>query len=503
MTRMTPAYDELARSCTRLHHFQHLHDVAYWDQATMMPASGNEARAAALAEVSALTHALRIDPARGALIEAAQAEPLDDFQRANLREIRRDWLRATALPDELVRRRALATARCEHAWRTQRPANDWKGFLPNLREVVEVTREEARRLSDRNGLSLYDSMLDQYEPGMRSAEVARIFADVRDWLPGLIRDVIARQADDRVLVPHGPFDLAGQRALCQDVMDLLGFDFRAGRLDESTHPFTGGVPEDVRMTTRFREDTFLESLLGTIHETGHGCYEQNLPRNWLGQPVALARSMGIHESQSLAYEMQLATHPGFARLLGPLLSRHFGHQDAFEPDNLHLLLNRVKVGPVRVEADQVTYPAHILVRFDIERALIDGEIGVADIPAVWNDAMRDLLGLDLRGNYRNGPMQDLHWPEGMFGYFPCYTLGAMYAAQWFAVLRRRYPDLDQRIAAGDLGVIIDWMRENIWNQASRWTTEDLVLRASGQPLDPSHLRAHLLRRYLPSSCPGP
>jgi carboxypeptidase Taq len=279
-------------------------------------------------------------------------------------------------------------------------------------------------------------------------------------------------------------------------MQLLKFDFDAGRLDVSAHPFCGGVPEDVRMTTRFRTDEFLGSLMGTVHETGHGRYEQNLPREWLGQPVALARSMALHESQSLSFEMQLGAHPGFVAQLAPLVVQAFGAQPAFETRNLQRLLTRVQPGLIRVDADEVTYPAHIILRYEIERALIEGEIEAEDVPSLWDAKMLELLGLDTRGNYKDGPMQDVHWPQALFGYFPCYSLGAMYAAQWFAAMRRADPRLDARIAAGELTVVFDWLREHIWLAASRYGTDELARRASGEPLEPAHFQAHLRARYL-------
>ncbi|MFT7721557.1 MAG: carboxypeptidase M32 [Roseateles sp.] len=495
---MTPSscYQDLAARQQRLHRLAHLQAIAQWDQATHMPTHGNEARSLALAEMDGLLHQLATDPALPGLLAGAAAEPLDDTQRANLREITRAWRAANALPQALVEAKSLANNRCEHAWRTQRPANDWAGFAPNLREVLKIARQEAECLSQSAGLSKYDALLDQYEPGMRAAEVERVFAPLRGWLPGLIRAVTDRQAREAVIAPAGPFPAAAQKALGLDAMRLMGFDFAAGRLDESTHPFCGGVPEDVRMTTRYREDDFLPSLMGTIHETGHGRYEQNLPRELLGQPIARARSMGIHESQSLSFEMQLGSHPAFAALLAPLLARHFGDQPAFEPGNLHRLLTRVQPGLIRVDADEVTYPAHILLRFDIERALIEGEAEVDDIPALWDDKMAGLLGLDTRGNFKDGPMQDVHWPAGLFGYFPCYTLGAMYAAQWFAAMRAQQPGLDAQIARGELGGVFDWLRSHVWRQASRYETPELVRRASGEALNPAHFEAHLRARYL-------
>lgn len=498
----TPAYDGLSRHYERLHHYQHLAAIAGWDQAANMPPKGNDARSAALAELAALMHRLRTDAGVAAQIEGAQQEPLDDLQRANLREIQRDWREANALPEALVERRQLATSRCEHAWRGQRPANDWAGFVANFRPVLEVAREEAKLLSAQTGLGLYDALMDRFEPGMRCATVDRLFGDLRQWLPGLVTRVVQRQAGEPVLRPVGPFARERQRVLCERVMRLLGFDFDAGRLDTSTHPFSGGVPEDVRLTTRYRDDDFVQSLMGTIHETGHGRYEQGRPRASLGQPVSLARSMAIHESQSLAFEMQLGRHPAFVRRLVPLLVEAFGDQPAFEPGNLARLFTRVAPGAIRVDADELTYPAHVILRYEIERALIEGSIEADDIPALWNQKASELLGLDLRGNFKDGPLQDVHWPEGLFGYFPCYTLGAMYAAQWFAAMRRALPDLDARIADGDLAPLFGWLEAQIWSQGSRWTTDELALRASGETLNPAHFKAHLYARYLGEGVPA-
>ncbi|HEY4067696.1 MAG TPA: carboxypeptidase M32 [Burkholderiaceae bacterium] len=493
---MATAYDELKRIWTQLHHFGHLQSIAGWDQAAMMPPKGNDARANAMAEMEGLLHRLRTDPALPALLANADAEALDDVARANLVEIRREWRAANALPQSLVEAQSLAGARCEHAWRTQRPANDWAGFLANFREVLTIGREVAQRLSDATGLAPYDALMDQFEPGTTSAEVDRVFGDLQQWLPGLVKQVQARQARETVIEPTGPFAKTAQRAMSLDVMGLLGFDFDAGRLDESTHPFSGGVPEDTRLTTRYREDDLMQSLMGTIHETGHARYEQNLPRDWLGQPIAHARSMGIHESQSLSFEMQLGRSPAFAELLAPKLRAHFGDQPAFEPANLHQLMTRVKPDFIRVDADELTYPAHVILRYGIERELIGGALQAEDIPARWDEGMQALLGIDTRGNYRNGCLQDVHWSGGAFGYFPCYTLGAMYAAQWFAAIRAQTPDLDARIARGELAPVFDWLRANIWTQASRWPTAELARRATGESLNPLHFRRHLEARYL-------
>jgi carboxypeptidase Taq len=490
------AYSTLTQTRARIYRLGHLQALAGWDSAAMMPRKGQQARADAMAEMDALLHRMGTDPALAALIEQAQGETLTDWQRANLREIEREWRLASAVPEALVQAQSLAAARCEHAWRTQRQANDWRGFLDNFREVLRLAREEAQRRADLNGLHPYDALLDKFEPGMTGAELDRLFDEVQSWLPNLVRDVQQRQSREPRVEPVGPFATSAQRELCLEVMQWLGFDFDAGRLDESSHPFSGGVPEDIRMTTRYRDDDFVPSLMGTIHETGHARYEQNLPRDWLGQPVAQARSMAIHESQSLSFEMQIGRSRGFVGRLAPRLAARFGAQPAFEPEPLYRLLTRVQPGFIRVDADEVTYPAHVILRYRIERALIEGAARAEDIPALWDEAMRAMLGVATQGNFKDGCLQDMHWSEGVFGYFPCYTLGAMYAAQWFAAIRRGVPDLDARIAQADFTPVFDWLRDHVWSQGSRWSTRELVMRASGEPLNALHFRRHLESRYL-------
>lgn len=490
------AYDQLASLWSRTNRLSHLQSIASWDQAANMPSGGNEARAAAMAEMAVLLHEMATAPELVQRYDLAEDADLNPQERANLNEMRRHWIASTAVDPGLVHELGLARTRCEHAWRAQRSANDWNSFLPNLQEVVRLSRLKARALSDKLGVSPYEALMDGYEPGLSTQTVDRLFDDLRTWLPGLITRVADQQAGETVSHPTGPFPVAQQRQLCETIMKRLGFDFQHGRLDISTHPFCGGVAEDVRITTRFNEQEFLTSLYGTIHETGHARYEQGRPREWLDQPVSRARSMAIHESQSLFFEMQLGCHPGFLSQIAPLLKSQFGDQAAFEPNNLAKLLTRVRPGLIRVDADEVTYPAHILLRYDIERKLIEGSIEARDIPTLWDEAMMKLLGLDTRGNFKDGPMQDIHWPMGLFGYFPCYTLGAMYAAQWFQAMRTTLPDLDQLIESGQFQPVFDWLSSRVWQQASFWPTDTLVEKASGSDLNPDHFKSHLLRRYL-------
>ncbi|MBW9350743.1 carboxypeptidase M32 [Citrobacter sp. EC_71] len=489
-------YHQLTRTFQRLSRFSHLSAIASWDMFTMMPPGGSKVRGEALAELSVLEHQLLTDPKVATWIAAAEQEDLNDVEQANLREMSRLHHQASLLPESLVEAKSLAGSRCEHAWRSQRPANDWEGFSENLKEVVKYSREEARLRADAKGCSPYDALLDIFEPGMTSAQLDVLFADVKNWLPDLLTRAVAKQSQQTLIAPVGPFPKAVQRELGLETMTQLGFDFTAGRLDISAHPFCGGVPEDVRITTRYDENELLSALFGVIHETGHARYEQNLPRNWSGQPIALARSTAIHESQSLFFEMQLGRSKAFLTRLIPAVTRHFGDQAAFEESNFIAWNQQVKPGFIRVDADEVSYPAHVILRYEIERALINGDIEVDDIPALWNEKMQAWLGLSTVGDYRNGCMQDIHWTDGGFGYFPSYTLGAMYAAQLFSAAHRALPDLNQEIAQGEFCALFDWLRQNIWQHGSRFTTEQLITQATGEPLSSRYFRAHLEARYL-------
>ncbi|MBA3057029.1 MAG: carboxypeptidase M32 [Gammaproteobacteria bacterium] len=491
-----PFAQNLITTFTRLYRYAHLASMVGWDQSAMMPPKGNEARAAALAELQVLMHQTLTSESLEGLFKGAAAENLTEDERASVREMRRHWEEARRLPERLVEAQSLAQSRCEHAWRTQRKHNDWQGFLGNFREVVALARQEARLLADAKGSTCYDALMDKYEPGMRSVDIDRIFGDVKSWLPELIRKTVAKQSLETVIQPQGPFPISQQRSLGLEIMKVLQFDFDAGRLDVSTHPFCGGVAEDVRITTRYSEDDFMRSLMGIVHETGHARYEQGLPRELVHLPVGQARSMGIHESQSLFFEMQLGRSPQFLALIAPLINEHLGQQAAFDTTNLATLFSRVKPGLIRVDADELTYPAHIILRFEIERALIEGEIEAEDIPAMWDEKMMSYLGQDTRGNFQDGCLQDVHWPGGSFGYFPSYTLGSMYGAQFSASMRGSQPDLDAQVLAGNLSFIFSWLEKHIWCEGSRWSTDELVKRATGEALNPAHFRQHLERRYL-------
>lgn len=493
---MTTAYSQLRTTFARLSRFSHLSAIAGWDMAAMMPPAGSQARSEALAELSVLSHQILTAKQVGEWLEQAGNEDLNDVELANLREMRRQYHQSALLPESLVQEKSLAGARCEHAWRVQRKGNDWEGFADNLREVVRLSRQEAKLRADAAGCSRYDALLDMYEPGMTSKKLDVLFGDLKTWLPDLLQKVVEKQKSESRITPAGPFDIEKQRQLGLAVMARLGFDFDAGRLDVSAHPFCGGVPQDVRITTRYNETEFISAMMGVIHETGHARYEQNLPKEWLGQPVSNARSMGVHESQSLLFEMQLGCSEPFLKSVYPLVIAQFGERQGLDESNFIKLNQRVQPGLIRVDADEVSYPAHVILRYEIEKALIEGEIEVDDIPALWGSKMKDYLGIDTTGNYRDGCMQDIHWTDGGFGYFPTYTLGAMYAAQLFQCADNAIPTLQDDIARGDLTALFQWLKQNIWQHGSRFSTDQLIKNATGETLNPAYFRKHLESRYL-------
>ncbi|WP_367988885.1 carboxypeptidase M32 [Vibrio sp. NTOU-M3] len=491
------AFKKLVQHSQKISHFNHLAAICGWDQAAVMPAGGNQARSEAMAELSVHIHNLLTQPQLADWFEQAESESLSTQDKASLRELKRQWQQANVLPEELVQAKSLAGSKCEHAWRTQRAENDWQGFEKNWAEVVKLSQEEAQIRADATGLTPYDAMLDIYEPGTNSTSLDLLFDDVKSWLPDLIDTVLEKQKSETYLAPSGLFATQEQKNLGLDVMKLLQFDFNHGRLDESVHPFCGGVPTDVRITTRYDENEFVQSLMGIVHETGHARYEQGLPKSLAGTPAGEARSMGIHESQSLFFEMQVGRSDAFITHLSRLAGQHFvGHEPKlFSQDNFQKLYTRVQKDFIRVDADELTYPAHVILRYEIERDLINGKIKHTDVPELWDTKMQQYLGLSTQGNFKNGCMQDIHWTDGAFGYFPSYTLGAMYAAQFMGAMKQTV-DVDGAIHSGDLTPIFTWLSDNIWSKGSVFTTDELVEQATGETLNAQHFRNHLRNRYL-------
>lgn len=491
------AYRKLEERFGRIARLAEAGAVLHWDSAVMMPSGGAEARSEQLATLRTVTHEMLVDPAVGDWLEEAGDASLDAWQQANLAEMRRAWTHATAVPGELVAELSRKGSTCEMVWRQARLEDDFDRLAPHLRDVLDIVRQTAHAKGEALGLTPYDALLDQYDPGQRAEDIDAIFADLESFLPDFIDAVLDRQdAGPAPVRPEGRFDEATQRELGHRLMAALGFDFDHGRLDESAHPFCGGTPSDVRLTMRTDPDDFGGSLMAVLHETGHALYELGLPAQWRYQPVGMARGMTLHESQSLSVEMQLCRSRAFFDFLAPLLVETYGDQPAFEPDNLFRHFTRVERSLIRVDADEVTYPAHVIMRYRLERQMVAGQLEVDDLPEAWNAAMDELVGV-VPPDDRRGCMQDIHWMDGAFGYFPTYTLGAMTAAQLVESARDDLDGLDEAVRQGDFAPFVDWMREHVHRKASSAPTPQLVEQASGRPLDVAAFKRHLRRRYLP------
>jgi carboxypeptidase Taq len=497
MTAASP-YNALEARFRRLGALGEAQAVLHWDMATQMPDGGAEARGEQLATLKLIRHDLLGDAALPDLLKGAEAQnDLDPWQRANLGEMRRSWLHATAVPADLVEASSKAGSACEMVWRAARPANDFARVLPALQRVLDLTREVAAAKAAKLGVSLYDALLDQYEPGGSTAAIDRVFEPFAARLPALIGEALAAQARRPApLAPEGPFPIAKQREAAVKLMERIGFDFAHGRLDISLHPFCGGTPDDVRITTRYEESNFQRALQGVLHETGHAMYERGLPEAWRRQPVGRARGMSLHESQSLLIEMQVCRSREFQLFAAPILRGVFDASGpAWEAENLYRLGTLVERSLIRVDADEVTYPAHVILRYRLERALLAGDLALKDLPGAWSEAMRALVGIAPPDD-RQGCLQDIHWFDGAFGYFPTYTLGAMTAAQLFDAAKRADPAIMPGIERGEFAPLMAWLRANVHGKASRFSTAEIIAQATGKPLDPAIFERHLRARYI-------
>lgn len=491
------AYRELEAHFRRYFALKGASAILGWDNATMLPPASGDTRGEHLAALAETSHELITSPTLGELFAKVDEKALDDWQTANLREMKRAYAHETAVPAELVSALTKACVESEQFWRGARKENNWKDFLPHQERVLSLVRELAQAKSAALGLSAYDALIDQYDPGTTTAFIDPIFDDLADFLPNFIQRVQEKQQRETAPLPiTGHFPAATQKTLGLEFMKRLGFDFTRGRLDESTHPFCGGVPGDIRLTTRYDENDFLSGFFGVMHETGHALYEMGLPAKWRNQPVGEARGMAFHESQSLLTEMQLCISMDFLTFAAPLIQNAFGVSgNEWSPENIYRSMTRVSPSFIRVDADEVTYPAHIILRYRLEKQLIMGTLAARDLPDAWADQMQQLLGI-IPDNNAQGCMQDIHWPDGAFGYFPSYTLGAMIAAQLFASAKKSIPDLSGHIQKGEFNNLYEWLKSNVHSQGSRYSTPDLLQHATGQSLDSAVYKRHLETRYL-------
>lgn len=497
--RAISAYTNLEHRFSRVSGIDGALSMLDWDQATMMPAGGADARAEQIATLKLIRHEMLSSTQVADLLAEAEegAAALDPWQQANLARMRRSNTHACALPADLVEALSKASCGCEIIWRTARAENDFAALAPSLDALLQLSREAARAKAAVMGCAPYDALLNQFDSDATAAGIDRLFAELEDFLPKFLPQVLQRQHRHAAPVyPAGPFPIAAQRKLALVLMQDLGFDFEHGRLDVSHHPFSGGVPEDARITTRYSETEFLQGLMAVLHETGHAMYERGLPAPWRKQPVGRARGMIAHESQSLVIEMQACRSPQFASYIVPKLAAAFGASAAWTQQNVQRLFQHVAADLIRVHADEVTYPLHVVLRYRLERAMIAGDLVIRDLPAAWNDGMRTLLGITPPSD-SDGCMQDVHWAAGLFGYFPTYTLGALAAAQFFAAAEKAQPEIPQSLLHGDFAPLMNWLRDNVHQWGSRFSTDELLRQATGAPLGVSAFKSHLHTRYLP------
>jgi carboxypeptidase Taq len=493
------AYDRLLKRFARIATIDECASMLGWDAAAMMPQGGGAARGDQLAVLAGLAHALMIAPEVADDLAVAEALPTDadPWAAANLRLMRHAHTRATAVPADLVEAQARANSKCEKVWREAKSTADFALVRPFLTEVVNLVRQEASALAPALEMSPYDALMDGYQRGIGAADVASIFDAYEQFLMEALPLAEARQnRQQKPVAPTGPFPIAAQETLCRRVSGRIGLDFDHARLDRSAHPFSGGTPTDVRITTRYDTADFTQAIMGVIHETGHALYELGLPKGHARQPVGRAAGMAVHESQSLIVEMIACRNDEYLDWLGRALHGAFGGDaKAYQVENLGRLWRRVERGLIRVEADEMTYPAHVIMRFRLENAMVSGNLAVADLPGAWNGAIKDLLGIAPPDDAR-GCLQDIHWYDGAFGYFPSYTLGAMAAAQLMAVVARQTQGLQTAMGLGDLSPLTNWLHSNVHAHGSLYGFNELLREATGKPLDPTEFQAHLRARYL-------
>jgi carboxypeptidase Taq len=488
------AYAELLGRLERVALLDSVSSLLGWDEQVYLPNKSADLRARQHALLAELRHAALTAPELGAALAAAERVVAVEADAPSvLAGARRDYDRATRLTPEFVAEQARLNSEAYHAWARAKQADDFTAFAPYLQRQLELARREAELVGW--GDRPYDYAIDKHDPGLTAAQVAALFAELRAGLVPLVRRI-----DAAVAVRPAPpvltgFPVAGQAAFLREVTAALGFDYDHGRIDVSLHPFCEGPGEDIRMTTRYAADAPLDALFSSIHETGHGLYEQGLPTAPAGTVLTQAAGMAVHESQSRLWENQVARSAAFWRHFGPRLRALFPAQLAcVDEAGLLAAVNAVAPTLIRVESDEVHYNLHILLRFELERRLFAGELAVRDLPAAWRALAHELLDLEPK-NDREGVLQDVHWSGGSFGYFPSYCLGNMLAAQLWATARRVLPGLEEDFARGEFRRLLRWLRAEVHAHGRREELTALTLRVTGEPLNPRHLLAYLENRY--------
>ena len=490
------AYAELDAKLKNAHLLSSIGELLGWDEQVNLPPDSADQRAAQRSALAGVQHAASSDPRIGELLAQLEKDVvrLTAEQAVVVAWARRDYDRATKLPADFVREKAEQGSRGYHAWKAAREKADFSLYAPVLQKNLELAQREAAYLGF--GDRPYDYMIDRHDPGMTAATTAALFDELKKELLPLVRQITTSPVKPNPDLLRG-FPVDEQALFLHEVTERIGFDYRRGRIDKSLHPFCSGTGADIRMTTRFDPENPLDSLFSSIHETGHGLYEQGLRPEQYHTALGQAVGMGVHESQSRLWENQVARSQGFWRFFEPKLRERFPTPlHGVASDDLYLAINAVAPTLIRVDADEVTYNLHIVLRFELEKKLFAGTLAVAELPVAWNAASRELLGLE-PANDREGVLQDVHWSDGAFGYFPSYCIGNMMAAQlWYHMLTLR-PQIEEDFARGDFSWVLGWLRKHIHAQGKRQDTLALVQRATGQPLSPMHLIRYLKERYGP------
>jgi carboxypeptidase Taq len=490
----TDIYSELTGRLQRAHVLGTVDSLLGWDEQVNLPPDSASLRAEQMALVAELQHAAASDARIGGLLGQLEAERklLNDDQRVVLHHARRDYDRVTKLPADFVREKAAHSSRAYHAWAEARAKSDFASYAPFLEKHLALAQREAELLG--YGGAPYDYHIDKHDPGLTAAAIGRLFTALKTELGPLVRAITSSPVKARPDIFRG-FPVEQQRAFLREVTERIGFDYRHGRIDVSLHPFCSGSGTDIRMTTRFDGDNPLDSLFSSIHETGHGLYEQGLPSAHHATALGQAAGMAVHESQSRLWENQVARSRAFWKFFEPRFREKFPAQTgAISSDELYLAINAVQPTLIRVDADEVTYNLHIVLRFELEKKLFAGELAVRDLPAAWRAAAGELLGLEPADD-REGVLQDVHWSGGAFGYFPSYCLGNMLAAQLWFTAQRALPGIAEDFARGEFGRLLGWLRANVHAQGKRHDLLELTRRVTGEELSPKFLVQYLRERY--------
>lgn len=470
-----------------------------WDERTGMPKGGGDFRAEQVAHLRGIVHSRNTSPQIATWLEKltdweAAADPHGDIG-ATLRLVAKDYQKNQKLPQRLVERVASATVRGQGVWDAARKADDYQMFQPAISKMVALQREVGQTIAE-DGQTPYEALLNEYEPGAKVADLIDVFENLRNQLVSLIRQIQAspKQVDDRLLKAAYPIEK--QRVLSHTLADAIGFDFNRGRLDETSHPFCTTLgPSDCRILTRYETHFVPTSIFGTLHEAGHGLYEQGLRDEWYGLPPGSYASLGIHESQSRLWENLIGRSRAFWQHFTPLMKSTFPTELAgVDVDQLHAIFNRVEPSLIRVEADEATYNLHIIVRFELEQALIAGELSTDDLPDAWSDRYAHVIGIR-PPSHADGVLQDVHWSAGLFGYFPTYTLGNLVSAQLFEAADEALGGIDELTRRGEFEPLLEWLRSNIHRHGRNFSPDELVQKATGRALSACPLMDSLRSRY--------